>query len=188
MVIRSRVLSPTLCGSDLPIAELCAARLDGEVVAVAECFSPVDEPDDAQHRARALAVSIPGRLIAERFSAAWVFGACDLPPNRQQFCADSGARICLPGSSRHEVREVVIDDREILTIAGLRLTTPVRTAVDIARSSSEFGPVERRVVRALMLLGGFDAAECAASMNWRRNLPGKHLAMTRIRESAGLAA
>ncbi|WP_349898004.1 hypothetical protein [Parafrigoribacterium soli] len=185
---RSRALSPTLSCNDLPLAELHAARLDGELVVVAECFSPIDEPDDAFHRAGALALSVQPRLIAERFSAAWVLGACALPPGRHQFCVDSGARVCLPGSSRHELREVVINDAEVITLAGLRLTTPLRAAVDIARSSPEFGQFEAGVVRALMALGDFGASDCAAAMNRRRNLPGKHLAVARLRACETLAA
>lgn len=183
-----RTLAATLSQRDLPLAELHAARLDGEVVAVAECFSVIDEPDDPHHRARALALSVPPRLIAERFSAAWVLGASELPPGRHQFCVDSNARVSLSSTARHELREVVIDDAEILSIAGLRVTSAMRTAIDIARSSAPFGEMECSVVAALMGIGGFGLAECIAAMNGRRNLPGKRIAAARIRESDRSAA
>ncbi|MCU1403664.1 MAG: hypothetical protein JWM70_1988, partial [Microbacteriaceae bacterium] len=35
-------LESVLCRIDLPEAELQAARLDGEVYAVSECFCPID--------------------------------------------------------------------------------------------------------------------------------------------------
>ena len=179
-------LSPVLSRLDLPLAELHAARLDGELVAVDDCFSPIDEPDDTLHRARSLAMTSPRRLIAERDSAAWVLGARDRPPSRHQFCADATARTSASAASRHQFREVVIDETEILSIGGLRLTTPIRTVIDIARSSSRFTASERASAAILMNRGGFGAAECLAIMNRRRNLPGKQRALARLRDAERL--
>lgn len=165
------------------MAELQTARLDGEVVTVNGYYSPIDEPDDIGYRAQVLSMELPGRLIAERHSAAWVFGLLDSPPAIQQFCADAGARVRSPSSSRHQIREVVIDDAETLTIGDLRVTTPLRTAIDIARFTVDFGSEDRAIVAGLMRLGGFGLADCAATMERRRNLPGKHRALARIRQA-----
>ncbi|MHB1171667.1 MAG: type IV toxin-antitoxin system AbiEi family antitoxin [Lacisediminihabitans sp.] len=176
-------LLPVLSRHDLPEPELQAARLDGEVFAIDECFSPIDEIEQRYHRARSLAVLLPERLIAEQRTAAWILGALDRPPTRHQFCVDIAARVRAPNSARLTVREVVIDETEFLSCAGLRVTAPLRTVIDLARFSAAFSEEERNLVAALMPLGGFGVEDCEAAMERRRNLPGKQRAMERIRGS-----
>jgi hypothetical protein len=175
-------LASVLCGTDLPEAELQAARLDGELYAVSECFSPVDVISDRQNRGRSLSLVLPRRVIAEQLTAAWVLGAVSFPPHPHQLCADVGARVRSPNSGRATVREVVIDEADLLIFGGLRVTTPLRTVVDLARFS-DFDDREYDAVRALMAMGGFGIDECEAAMNRRRNLPGKAKALARIRKS-----
>ena len=55
------ILPPVLGALDLPAPELHAARLDGEVFALDECFCPIDEIEQSIHRARALAAILPGQ-------------------------------------------------------------------------------------------------------------------------------
>ncbi len=69
-----------------PLAELCAARLDGELFAIDDGWAAVDEPDLPAFRAMATAMRAPRSLIIERMSAAWVHGARDAPPAVAQFC------------------------------------------------------------------------------------------------------
>ena len=176
-------LAPVLSRRDLPEAELYAARLDGEVFAIDECFCPVDEIEQRTHRARALAAILPARLIAEQRTAAWVLGVLDRPPARHQLCADAGARARPPSTARMTVREVVIDDSELLSYAGMRVTTPLRTALDLARFSTDFGPDEHSLIERLAALGSFGLAECRTALEKRRNLPGKRLALHRFRSA-----
>lgn len=178
-------LPPVLSRSTLPEAELYAARLDGELFSIDECFSPIDEVECSGHRARALLPTPSARLIAERQTAAWVLGASDRAPARHQFCTNIATRVRVPSELRLEVREVVIDDSEVMVISGLQVTTPLRTALDLARFSIRFGSQERAAVIALMEIGDFDVTSCAAAMNRRRNLPRKQLALARIEEAAG---
>jgi hypothetical protein len=158
--------------------------MDGEIFAIDDCFSPIDEIESPGYRARSLLPTPSPRLVAERQTAAWVLGASDRPPARHQFCTSLAARVRVPSELRLEVREVVIDDSDVLLLDGLTVTTPLRTAVDLARFCPEFGPAERATVSALMLLGSFGVGECAAIMNRRRNLPRKQLALARIEQAA----
>ncbi|MEO7122173.1 MAG: type IV toxin-antitoxin system AbiEi family antitoxin [Lacisediminihabitans sp.] len=175
---------PSVLSCDyLPLAELHAARLDGELVACASFFTPIDEPADIGQRARLLANMGPDRMIAEKHSAAWVWGVLDRPPFRQQFCVDAGARISISSAASHQLREVVIDEADIARVGELRLTTPIRTAIDIARTRGPFDVADRDIVASLMLRGGFGEEECASAMNKRRNLPRKSEALARLRES-----
>jgi hypothetical protein len=173
-------LAPVLHVGDLPLAELCAARLDGELVAVDECYSPVDEPVSCNHRAQALARFGPQRLIAEQRTAAWIWGASLDPPAKHQWCASTNARARPPVPSRGSVREVVIDPDEIVSLGRVRVTTPLRTAVDLARFSPRFTEPEQSVVEALVALFALSGAECRAALERRRNLPNKNLAVARL--------
>lgn len=173
------VLSPI----DLPGPELHAAKLDGELYPVDECFSPVDEVERVQQRALALAFLVPHGLIAEQRTAAWIYGVA-VCPDRHQFCADINARVRPSSQRRITVREVVIEGCDVLEFAGLPVTTPLRTALDLARFSPVFTEVEAEMLAALMRLGRFGLDDCIAALNRRRNLPGKRQALARLHISA----
>jgi hypothetical protein len=175
-------LPSVLFHSDLPQAELHAAKLDGELYRVDQCFSPIDEIESRLLRARALFLTIPPRLIVEQRSAAWVYGAARLP-TRHQFCADITARVRPATIVALSVREVVIDEEDLEHIAGLAVTTPVRTVVDLARNSLSFDDVELDVIGSLMRIERFGLEECRAVLDRRRNLPHKTLAVERIGEA-----
>lgn len=167
------VLSPT----DLPLPELLSARLDGELFAVGGCFSPVDEIEGSVHRALALTATSPKRVIAERGTAAWLWGALATAPVPHELCVPKGARRHVSGDW-HRVREVVIRPHELTTVAGMPVTTPLRTALDLARWSRW---CDSRVLRSLALTGGFTLAECVAELGRTRNLPGRRRALARVR-------
>jgi hypothetical protein len=165
---------------DFPAAELAALRLDGEVYRVDGGFAAIDMVPGPRLRATALATVLPAKLIAEQRSAAWVWGAAQDPPTLHEVCANTAARTRPPHSTHLVVREVVIERQDIAVIAGLSLTTPLRTAIDLARIVIDWGDTEYRMAAALMRIGKFTAAECAIAMNQRRNLPNKLLAMRRL--------
>ena len=177
-------LPSVLSFDDLPEAELNAAVLDGELYRIEECFSAIDEIENPVHRARALAVQYSDRLIAEQFTAAWIFGALERAPRAHQFCTMIDSRVRLSRLQPITVREVVISSSEIVTSAGLSLTTPLRTILDIARFSPRFDLQEQKVVVNLLKLGDISVSECARALAVRRNLPQKRQALRRIAEAA----
>jgi len=178
-------LAPVLHAGDLPLAELCAARLDGELVRVDDAFRPVDVVDDPSTRAAAAAHGWSPRLIAEQLTAAWIWGVLAEPPRRHQLCTTTGARARPAAPHRSVVREVAIDADEFALCGGVRVTLPVRTIVDLARFSPRFGDAEIRIVRALAALERSGADECRAALDRRRNLPAKKLAWSRIVTALG---
>ena len=173
-------LTSVLTTSDLPLAELHAARLDGELYALDTCFCPIDETEFPALRAETIAAQWPYRLIAEQHSAAWVLGVIDSPPARHDLCADISARARPTNVRQANVREVVISASEIVRIGRLDVTNPLRTTVDLARFSRTFDDHERLICDRLMRLGGFTIEECRDSMESRRNLPNKKLALERL--------
>lgn len=174
-------LAAVLTPADLPASELSAARLDGELFTIADCFSPIDLPDRATSRAQSLAHGLSERVIVELFSAAWVLGATEITPVFPQFCSTAKARAKPAAIRRLAVREVVIDDDEILCIGGVRVTSPLRTATDLIRSSAQFGADTQLVVLRLLELAGASVDDCIALLDRRRKLPGKRRALERLR-------
>ncbi|MFO7691324.1 MAG: hypothetical protein R6W83_12370 [Cryobacterium sp.] len=129
-------LAAVLTLADLSIAELCSARLDGEVFAVGDCWCPIDEIDGAENRARALGRLASPRLIIERRSAAWLYGDGPEPPVHD-FCLNAHTRSRLSSSARVRIRQGHCSAEHTQLVAGLSVTLPLRTAVDLARFSDE---------------------------------------------------
>ncbi|TFD45191.1 hypothetical protein E3T55_19470 [Cryobacterium frigoriphilum] len=144
---------------DLALAELCSARLDGEIYLVGDVWYPIDEIDSPASRARTISRLVPVAVVAERSSAAWIFGLAP-EPCCHELHLDSGARKRVPLSLRVRVREVRDPLAETLTIGGVCVTTPLRTAVDLAlcRTNPAGDCEEARLVdllAALLRYGGY---------------------------------
>ncbi len=159
-----------------------AARLDGELFAYGDGHSPIDEVDGPALRLQAVLGARPQRLIAELATAAWVWGARDLPPPRLEFCVDLQARARPAPTALAAVREVVLLPGDVVALGGRRVTIPLRTAVDLARMRDVFSAGDRDAVRRLAELGTFGLTDCAAFMDRSRNLPAKRRALERLAE------
>lgn len=167
--------------NDLPAPELQAGVLDGELVQLGSAYCPIDTFIGARHRAAAIASEIPAQSIAERHTAAWVYGALDRQPRRLQLCVHIHSKVRPLSSARFQFREVVLDADEVVTMGGLSVTSPLRTAVDIARIEESFSASTAQLVRDLASLGqGFNLEDCTRVLNRRRNLPHKKLALQRL--------
>ena len=170
-------LASVLSARDLPVAELHALKLDGQLTALDECFIAIDQPAGLAQRARSLALYCDDRLIVEQHSAAWVWGALQNPPARHELCASVGARSRSVHPHRLLVREVVIAETDHVDVAGVRVTTPLRTAGDLARFAEHF---DLAVVERLLESAGLTVADCVADLDSRRNLPRKRIALERL--------
>jgi hypothetical protein len=174
-----RLVKSVLSSADLPLAELCAARLDGEVYGVDRCFSPIDEVPSRLQRAAAVASAAPRGLTAELATAAWVHGATFQPPNRHSFCVDLDKRAGNFLSAVFTVRERRLRRSDIVNIGELKLTSPLETAVDILRGEPFFDH-EHDTVDGLLRLGGVDAAACRDIIASRPPSPGNRRARNRL--------
>ena len=174
------IVPPVLHEAQLPLAERMAARLDGELFAYGDGHSPVDELDGPSLRLLAVLGARPERFIAELATAAWVWGARDLPPARLELCVDLRARARPGPSPSSTTREVVLAPGDTVDLGGRRVTIPLRTAVDLARVREAFTEEDRDAVRRLARLGGFALPECVAFLDRTRNLPAKRRAVERL--------
>ena len=89
-----------------------------------------------QMRARAAANSVPAairqRVVAGRMTAAWIYG-CAAEPDRLALLVDAKRRISslrnTRGCTLHEVR---LGPCDVVSMGGLLVSSPLRTALDIA--------------------------------------------------------
>jgi hypothetical protein len=176
----SKFLAPVLSCNDLPEAELQAARLDGEVFRVGDCFCPIDQVELRVHRALALSTQYSRRLIAEQHTAAWVYGLLNATPLRFEFCVSDRARSRAVNPRQASIREVAIDEDEVVIYAGLRVTSPLRTVTDLSRFSAAFGAAEICLVQGLLGIDALTMQDCEAALHRRHNLPGKRRAARRL--------
>lgn len=170
-------LAPVLSVHDLPLPELRAMMLDGELVAVDDAFAPIDQPSGPAQRAASVAMYCQQRFIAEQRTAAWIWGATVDPPSRHELCVSIGARARTNHPGRLHVREVVITAEETVILGAARVTTPMRTVLDLARFQD---PFDADLVRSLIQVSHLTVGACIAELRDRRNLPQKKLALARL--------
>jgi hypothetical protein len=166
-VPRSRLVT----SDDWPEAELRAAVLAGELVAVGACWASPVEPQTPSLRAAAAAWMLRDpRLIAGTRTAAWIWGATSRPPTPLEAAISPQARVHVDAGVR--LREVVIDPADVVRLGGpcgpggrgdLGVTTPMRTAIDLLRTPSTgertFGTAESEALRGLLAIGAVTVAE-----------------------------
>ncbi len=175
----TRLLPRLLNDADLPLEELRAARIDGHVFAVDDWFAAVDEPDSTQLRAAALSRLVPGRMIAERSSALWVYGARARAPFRHQLCIDRSNRTAQHLSPRFEYRECKLEPADIVQFGTLKVTSHLRTAIDLLRTCEPFSLGDAHDVLAVLQLGGTRLSECRQRIRAQARFPGVRRALAR---------
>jgi len=174
------IVPPVLHEAQLPLPERMAARLDGELFAFGDGHCAIDEVDGPALRLNAVLGARPPRLIAELATAAWVWGARETIPSRLEFCVDLRARARPAATPLTTVREVVLVPDDVAALGSYRVTTAIRTAVDLARVRDSFEGDDVEAVRRLAALGCFDLDACRVFMDRGRNLPAKRRALQRL--------
>ena len=173
---------PTLLDSALfAPAELSALRLDGDCFAVGPAAVAADAPLDSAVRAAVLAGEAAryGLVAADRL-AAWVHGAMSRPPSPVRFSIDlaDGVRTRTPPVPPREVR---FERADLTVIAGLRLTTPLRTALDLARLEERFDRSAAVAVGHLLSVAGIPPTDAAEALAAAPPAPDKRRGIHRLR-------
>lgn len=174
-------MASVLGPGSLAIAELHAARLDGELFCIDERFSPVDEADTNWLRATALRSLVGKRLVAELDSALWIHGLSPAPPPVHTMCVLRSDRVKFAPSPRFTLREITHAPGDTVMIAGLAVTVPARVLYDLAFIERSDPRAAHRILSRWPSL----AAECARRVRAAQNLPGKCLALERLAAWAG---
>ena len=180
---------PTVLGTDdLPLAELCAARIDGELVAIDDGWAPVDEPDLPSFRAAVVALRVPRALIIERRSAAWVHGALDVPPAVAQFCVPHDERVAVISDHRTQVREVTLGEGDVDDYLGVRCTSAVRTVFDLLRDATSTDEEAISIVARFVAERPDLIEEVDMRLDASRRMPHRALAVERLGGAIARAA
>lgn len=154
---------PTLLvpGAQFTLPELHAMKLDGVLAQVyGEAFRAVGVPESSALRAAALAHHIPATLLrraaAAQLSAAWVYG-CAPPPRPIALLLPPGGKSAqLPLLSGCTLGQVLLAESDVSELAGLQLTVPLRTALDVARTAP--AAVARQVLAGMAGESGLGCA------------------------------
>lgn len=171
---------PDLLGSpELPSPELQAARLDGELYALGDGWAAVDRIETPALRLAGALRGRSPRLIAELGTAAWVWGVVPTPPTTWELCVVTGERISDAFDPRARIRQVVADGGDVVDLDGFRVTSMLRTAVDLARADA----CDPLLLATLVARGQVTLDDADALMDRRRNLPGKRRARHRLAEA-----
>jgi hypothetical protein len=179
---------PLLLDSGLfPDAELSALRLDGDGFPVGPALIAADAPLDPAVRAAVLLGEAERyALIAADRAAAWVYGAVSRLPCPVRFSVDlaDGVRTRTPPVAPREVR---FRRNELTVLAGLRLTTPLRTALDLARLEDAFDAPTAAAVAHLLKLARISPRAAAAALIAGPQSPDKRRGVRRLRSLATTA-
>lgn len=117
--------------------ELQAMRLDGLVrLVIGDSYLRADFREDAATRAqaavRAVPASIRPRVALGRSCAAWVYG-CARAPQLVSLVTDHRRRTtALPPFTPAVMHQVALGPFDVNLVGGISVTTPLRTALDIA--------------------------------------------------------
>ncbi|KQR64466.1 hypothetical protein [Frigoribacterium sp. Leaf172] len=168
-----------LTAAQLSETELRVAALDGEVYPIGDCWAEIATPDDPVLRASSVAGLFGRHVIAARDSAAWILMAPGGPPWRHFGIVPPAARHRGP-DGRVAISEMTIDGDEIVDLAGVQVTTPARTALDIARASG-WSVTDRRRVDELCRSYSVAWAQIHRLVERRSRLPHRRRAEVRLR-------
>lgn len=160
-------------GDRLSEAELCAARLDGDVIDIDDMFVPADLVDSPALRAAVLVAHRQGRerLAFTGASAAWVHGAGDRPPHRHEVQPVGDRRVRMPPSPRLLLHDLRLDPGDTVLIGGALVATPVRTLLDLVRGITRH-PGNAVWARALLSVRPDILDETADRLDAYRRTPG----------------
>lgn len=156
----------------LSLAELSAARLDGELAMVGDAYAAADALETPALRAASLRVLLGTQLVAIGMTAAWVHGAVGRPPAVHH--VQRGERgVTRPVRRDVRFRDTAIDPADVVALGGVRVTHAARTLVELAREASD--PRCAEAARRLATPGLL--AEAAAWLHAHRRFPGRRAAL-----------
>jgi len=165
----------------LPDAELQALRLDGEAYRLGDGYVPIGIAPLPVTRAVAALGSRSPRLIAALGTAAWIWGAAPQPPERGEFLVDLAARWRPQFGEGLVVIESLVRASDVVRWGRTAVTTPLRTALDLARFRRDFTDDDAVAVRRLATRHEFGLDEMLRALDRSRNLSGKRSAAARLR-------
>ncbi|WP_157359058.1 hypothetical protein [Arthrobacter sp. Soil782] len=175
-------------GSLFSSVELQAMRMDGLMAHVCgESYVRTDQPSTPAIRAQSAINTVPrslhARVALARQSAAWVYG-CSPAPSVVSLVTDHRRRTtALPAFCDAVMHQVTLGPCDLSTIGGVPVTSPLRTALDVAIHGQDSWAVE-----TLKSIAAAPGLRCPLhlvilSLESSVRVPGKARALSRLREA-----
>lgn len=172
-------------GRPFSLAELQAMAIDGLVVNIfGPAYVAAGEPVTSVHRALAAHAALPQpirhKVVLGRLTAAWVYG-CSPPGRKVTVLLDHRYRATSQGRHRSiHLHEVALGPLDTMSISGVQITSPLRTALDIAVYARD-----EDAVRILLALSADARLKCPLgyilqALQIRERMPGKNVALKRL--------
>ncbi len=120
-------------GDRLSLAELSAARLDGDVVELGDAYIPADAVETRALRAGSMAGILGENLAATHLSAAWIHGVLYDAPVRHTVQRAVPRRLHRLPARSLVYRDLAVDVADLELIGGVLVTAGLRTLCDLAR-------------------------------------------------------
>lgn len=169
-------------------AELQAMRLDGLMVHVCGVsYVRTDQPSTPAIRAQSAINAVPGslhrRVALARQSAAWVYGCAPAPAVVSVVTDHRRRTTALPAFSEAVMHQVTLGPCDLQTVGGVGVTSPLRTALDVAIHGHDSWSIQ-----ALKSIAAAPELRCplhlvALSLENSARVPGKSRALNRLREA-----
>jgi len=181
-----RLIPDLLSPLDFNIAERSACTLDGEMSAVGNFHIVSDLPDDFLLRARIVGLPMDRRCITASWSAAWVHGAIPFPPLQHTVALRDGLRLRFDPAKRYTITQMSFFAGDVMGSPGAFVTTPLRTAIDLARFSTG-EPRLSTTLNQLVGLAQTDMASVSEVLERANHLPYKQRAYRRMASALAFA-
>ena len=119
-------------------------------------------------------------MIADRLTAAWVYGVRADPPAALHVCVDRARRGTASVPPGFDLRQCALDRNDVVRIGGTRVTSPLRTVVDLLRTEQRFTAGLALQLQALLDLAGATSGDCRMHIRRRAQSPGTRRALVRL--------
>jgi len=171
-------------GERMSVAELSAARLDGDVVELGDAFMPADAVETRELRAGSLRDLVGADLALTHESAAWVHDALAAPPAIHRVQRTAGGRLTRTVDPRLRYRDVTLPAEDVVRVSGVLVTTLARTVADLVREAIAVGGAQWDLVHAVLASRPGLASAAAAHLALSGAVHHKRPALAFLRERA----
>jgi hypothetical protein len=177
--------------TELSPTEQSAMVLDGDLWRLGFTIVEPDSPDDALNRLRVASFGCPLNVAVVRLSAAWVWHALDFLPPRVSVSSIDRTRLVQQSHGRYETCDLRFFEGDLVHGGSSFVTSPARTATDIARYENSLSDDEITVILGRLLRvheRGFGMASVIIErVEKSKNLPYKARCVARLTEALTFA-
>ncbi|MHA7277140.1 hypothetical protein ACX80O_11540 [Arthrobacter sp. Hz1] len=149
-----------------------------------ESYARADLHLDPVSRAQSAILCVPEplrpKVALARQSAAWVYGCASLPGTVNLVTDHRRRTTALPPFSDALMHQVALGPRDVRVLGGVGVTSPLRTALDVAVHGHESWALPSLIRLATQPSLGCDLVLVVRALEATRRVPGKNRALARL--------